>query len=375
MAFRYFLLNKFKNLSWLLVLLIVILASVGFIMLYSAAEGSFYPWAIKQIIRFFAFFPVMLAIAFIPINFWLKSAYFLYFILLISLLLVEFYGITAMGASRWIEIFGLTIQPSEVMKISLVLALARYFHSVTADDVGNIFYLITPLIMVIVPFTLVLRQPDLGTAFILLMIGGVIFFAAGVRWWKFLVVLIGSVISIPFLWRYLHDYQKDRVISFLKPDSDPLGNGYNILQSKIAIGSGDFFGKGFLEGTQSHLSFLPEKQTDFIFTMLAEEFGFMGGISIIFLYSAIIFYGLLISVSCKSHFARLIALGVTGIVFLHVFINIAMVMGLIPVVGAPLPLLSYGGTIMIAILFSFGLLLNAHLYRDELLERNVKRSF
>lgn len=362
--------DKLPRLNWSLVIFVILLACVGFAMLYSAAEGSFSPWASKQIVRFSVLFPLMILIALVDIRVWFNMAYVIYFIVLVALVMTEFFGVTAMGATRWIKLGPLNVQPSEVMKICVVFALSRYFHSVSAANVKKILYLIPPLTMIALPAVLVLKQPDLGTALILIMVGGMLFFVAGVKIWKFVTVIIGSVISIPIIWTYLHDYQKKRVLAFLNPDSDPLGDGYNILQSKIAIGSGGFSGKGFLKGTQSQLSFLPEKQTDFIFTMLTEEFGFVGGITVILLYAIIIAYGITIAVGCRNHFGRMMAVGITSIFFLHVFINIAMVMGLIPIVGAPLPLLSYGGTIMMTILVAFGLLLNVHLYSDEVLDKH-----
>ena len=236
-------------------------------------------------------------------------------------------------------------------------------------NIGRITYLIPPLIMVALPAVLILKQPDLGTTFILIAVAGVVFFVAGVRILKFIAVWGGGIALAPFIWMHMHDYQKKLVTSFLNPEGDPMVAGYNILQSKIAIGSGGVSGKGFLQGTQSQLSFLPEKQTDFIFTMLTEEFGFIGGITVIFLYTLIITYGIFIAAMSKNIYGRLMAIGITGILFFHVFINIAMVMGLIPVVGAPLPLLLYGGTIMMTILVSFGLLLNASLHSEETFNR------
>lgn len=362
--------DKFFELNWVLISLVVVMSCMGFALLYSAAEGSFDPWAWKQILRFCVFFPVMLLIALIPLRFWFRYSYVIYFAALILLCFVEFFGTTAMGAKRWISLFGFTLQPSEIMKICVIFALARYFHVISMQDVENPVYLLLPLLIVIVPFFLVLRQPDLGTSFILLMVGGALFFAAGVKIWKFVLVIVLGTLSVPFLWNFLHDYQKERVIGFLNPESDPLGNGYNILQSKIAIGSGGFLGKGFLEGTQSQLSFLPEKQTDFIFTMLAEEFGFLGGMLLITLYAFLLFTGGLIALSSKTHYGKLMAIGIVSVLFLHIFINVAMVMGLIPVVGAPLPFLSYGGTIMITVLIACGLLLNVQLHKEEMLEKS-----
>lgn len=364
-------LRRFTALSWPLIFLIVLMSCIGFAIQYSAAEGSLEPWALKQIMRFALLFPVMLLIAMVDIRVWLRFSYVIYGVVLVLLVIVEFSGTTAMGATRWIRFGPLTIQPSELMKVCIIFALARYFHGVPLSDVGRITFLIPPLLMIMVPFVLILKQPDLGTALILLLLGALIFFVAGVRLWKFGLVGVAGLALLPIAWRYMHDYQRKRILTFLNPESDPLGDGYNILQSKIAIGSGGFSGKGFLNGSQSQLSFLPEKQTDFIFTMLSEEFGFVGGVAIILLYALIISYGIMIALNCRNHYGRLMAIGVTGLLFLHVFVNIGMTMGLLPIVGAPLPLLSYGGTIMMTILAAFGFLLNVNLYADEKLDRNV----
>lgn len=345
--------------------LITAVACIGFVVLYSAAEGSLEPWADKQIIRFFLFIPIMIIIAIIDIKFWFKLSYIFYFIVLMALVLTEFAGYTSMGATRWLRLGPLSIQPSESMKVALIFALAHYFHTIGSVNIGRMTYLIPPIIMVLLPVGLVLKQPDLGTALIILAVGGLVFFAAGVRIWKFALVIAIVLAAMPVLWNQLHDYQKQRVFTFLDPESDPKGSGYHVLQSKIAIGSGGVSGKGFLKGTQSQLSFLPEKQTDFIFTMFTEEFGFIGGVTVISLYAILITYGMFIASTSRNRFGRLMAIGCTSLVFFHVFINMAMVMGLIPVVGVPLPLLSYGGTIMITILVAFGLVLNVGLYSED----------
>lgn len=357
--------QKILSLSWSMIGLITAVACIGFVVLYSAAEGSLEPWADKQIIRFFLFIPIMIIIAIIDIKFWFKLSYIFYFIVLMALVLTEFAGYTSMGATRWLRLGPLSIQPSESMKVALIFALAHYFHTIGSVNIGRMTYLIPPIIMVLLPVGLVLKQPDLGTALIILAVGGLVFFAAGVRIWKFALVIAIVLAAMPVLWNQLHDYQKQRVFTFLDPESDPKGSGYHVLQSKIAIGSGGVSGKGFLKGTQSQLSFLPEKQTDFIFTMFTEEFGFIGGVTVISLYAILITYGMFIASTSRNRFGRLMAIGCTSLVFFHVFINMAMVMGLIPVVGVPLPLLSYGGTIMITILVAFGLVLNVGLYSED----------
>lgn len=361
--------QKILSLSWLLIGLITLVACIGFMVLYSAAQGSLEPWADKQIVRFIVFFPVMILIAIIDIKLWFKLSYVFYFIVLLALVLVELFGYTSMGATRWLRIGSFNIQPSESMKVALVFALAHYFHSIGPANIGRVTYLIPPLLMILLPVGLVLKQPDLGTALIILAVGGVVFFAAGVRIWKFALVLVVALAAAPVLWSQMHDYQKQRVFTFLDPENDPKGSGYHVMQSKIAIGSGGLSGKGFLKGTQSQLSFLPEKQTDFIFTMLTEELGFIGGVTVITLYTILIMYGIYIATTSKNRFGRLMAIGCISLVFFHVFVNIAMVMGLLPVVGVPLPLLSFGGTIMITVLTAFGLILNVSLYREDIFDK------
>lgn len=360
--------KKLTELHWSYIGLMTLLCAIGFLMQFSAAEGHFKPWASSQSLRFLVFFPAMLIMALIDIKYLLKAAYIIYGACLVALILVELAGFEAMGAKRWLMIAGIQIQPSEPMKVAMVLALARYFHRLNPLYIGNIFHLLPPIIIVLLPSALIANQPDLGTALILLSIGVIMFFATGVHIWKFAVVGIAGLCSLPILWHVLHDYQKRRILTFLNPEQDPLGDGYNILQSKIAIGSGGMTGKGLLQGSQSQLSFLPEKQTDFIFTMLTEEFGFLGGMLILLLYSALIAYGILIALRARNHFSAMIAVGLTSLLFMHLFINIAMVMGLLPVVGAPLPFLSYGGTFLLTMMTSVGLILNAHLHDDASLK-------
>jgi rod shape determining protein RodA len=344
--------------------LLCIVACIGFVMLYSAASGKLDPWASRQMLRFGIGLVLLVIVAVTDIRLWYRYAYVFYGAALLLLAAVEVAGFIGMGARRWIDLGVISLQPSELMKLALVLALARYFHSRTIEEIGNPLYLLLPTAMIAVPAALVLRQPDLGTATMLTLAAATIFFVAGVRIWKFIVVAIAGGACVPIAWQFLHDYQRQRVLTFVNPESDPLGSGYHIIQSKIALGSGGMFGKGFLEGTQAHLSFLPEKQTDFIFTMLAEEFGLVGGLTLLTLYAVLFAYGIAISVRCRSQFGRLAGMGLTTIFFLYVFINIAMVMGLIPVVGVPLPLISYGGTAMLSIMIGFGILMSIYVHRD-----------
>ena len=273
--------RKLRMISWPLVLLLCVLSAVGFGMLYSAANASWTPWALRQFVRFGIGLTLLLTISLTDIRMWMRYAYFLYFLALALLIAVELMGVIGMGAQRWIDLKIIRIQPSEIMKITLVLALARYFHGISAEETGRIIWLLFPVMLVMAPLALVLRQPDLGTAVMMGMSALAVFFVAGVRIWKFAVAGGLTLAALPVAWSFLHEYQKRRVLTFLDPESDPLGSGYHIIQSKIALGSGGIFGKGFLEGTQSHLNFLPEKQTDFIFTMLAEEFGMVGGLALL----------------------------------------------------------------------------------------------
>jgi rod shape determining protein RodA len=361
--------QKLVSMNWLLVLLIVMIAGVGCLMLYSAANGDWMPWAYRHALRFAVGLTVMLAIALVDIRFWMRTAYLGYFVALVLLGLVEVMGEIGMGAQRWIDLGVFQLQPSEVMKIALVLALARYFNGLTYEEVGNPLNLVVPLLMVGLPALLVLKQPDLGTALMMIAGSGAIFFLAGVRIWKFLTLIFAGVAAVPIVWQFLREYQQKRILTFLNPESDPLGSGYHILQSKIALGSGGIFGKGFLMGSQSHLNFLPEKQTDFIFTMLAEEFGMVGASALIGLYVLVLAYGFAIAIRARSQFGRLVALGVTTTLFLYLFINVAMVMGLIPVVGVPLPMISYGGTAMLTMMIGLGLLLGVSIHRDVRIAR------
>ncbi len=356
--------EKLWHVSWSFVLLITLVCAAGFLTLYSAANGSIEPWAVRQMFRFAVGLAVMLGVAMVDIRAWMRWAYALYGIALVLLVAVQLHGSTSLGAQRWIDLGFIQLQPSEIMKITLVLALARYFHGTNPQDVGRPLLLVIPLMLVMMPAVLVLKQPDMGTAMMLVLAGGAVFFLAGVRIWMFALVIAGAGAAVPVAWRFMHDYQKQRIQSYLDPESNPLGAGYHIIQSKIALGSGGLFGKGFMQGTQSHLNFLPEKQTDFIFTMMAEEWGMVGGVALVALYALIIIWGYALSLRCRSQFGRLVGLGLTTTFFLYVFINIAMVMGLVPVVGVPLPLISYGGTAMLTLLFGFGLILSAYIHRD-----------
>lgn len=363
---------RLRELHWPLVFIVLLLNIIGIAILYSAAEGSMDPWASRQAARFLMMVPVMLIIALVDIQFWVRVSYWLYGMGLFLLLIVAVVGVMGMGAQRWVNVGGVNFQPSEYMKVALVLALARYYHFVHANEVSRPMVMGPVFLLMLIPAAFILKQPNLGTATILILTGAGVMFLAGVTWKLFAAGIVGGVSALPVVWHFLHDYQKRRVYTFLDPESDPLGAGYNIMQSKIAIGSGGFFGKGFLEGSQSQLNFLPEKQTDFIFTMFAEEFGMVGGIFILLLFALTIAIGFRIAIASRNQFGRLVAGGISTVMFIHLFINVAMVMGLIPVVGVPLPFLSYGGSVLIAMMIGYGFVLNAYVYRDVTQFRGVR---
>ncbi|MFA5040599.1 MAG: rod shape-determining protein RodA [Bdellovibrionales bacterium] len=361
--------EKLRLLNWGMIAIIVLIGLIGIALLYSAGGKSWSPWAGPQLTRFAIGLTLMMIIALTDIRFWLQYAYALYGGMLFLLIVVEIAGQVGMGAQRWINFGFIVIQPSELMKITLVLALAKYFHSLSFEDIGQPIKLLFPAAMVAVPVCLVLFQPNLGTALLLILASASVFFVGGVRWWKFVVLLILAAAILPVAWNYLHDYQKARLMIFMNPGADPLGAGYNIMQSKIAMGSGGLFGRGFGQGTQSQLQFLPEKHTDFIFVVLAEELGMFGAWFLLGLYFLLIAYGFIIALTCRNQFGRLAAFGLTFTFFLYVFVNVAMVTGLIPVVGIPLPLVSYGGTAMLTLLIGCGILLSISLHRDMRISR------
>lgn len=361
---------KLRRIPWSFLLLLSAIAAIGAAMLYSAGNGSIEPWAVRHCARFAMGLTLLVAAALTDVRLWLRYAYGFYAVALVLLAAVEVAGSVGMGAQRWIDLGVIKLQPSELMKVALVLALARYFHGVGANEIGRPWKLIVPLMMVGAPAALVLKQPDLGTALMLLASSGVVFFVAGVRLWMFAVVAGAGLAAAPVAWQFLHDYQRQRVLTFLDPATDPLGSGYHILQSKIALGSGGVFGKGFLQGSQSHLNFLPEKQTDFIFTMFAEEMGMVGAVVLLLLYGLVLAYCFTVALAARNQFGRLLVIGLAMTFFLYVFINMAMVMGLIPVVGVPLPLISYGGTAAVTIMIGFGLIMAVHVHRDVVISRH-----
>jgi rod shape determining protein RodA len=358
------LMGKILQINWIYVVLLCLLAGVGYTALYSAAGGAPEPYATRHAMRFAFGLVIMLAIGLVDIRIIQKLAWPAYIGCVGLLVMVLRMGHVGKGAQRWLDVGGLQLQPSEMMKLALVLALASWFHRASWERIGNPLFLIPPIIAVLIPVGLILKEPNLGTAAITAMLGGAIFFAAGVRWWKFVLVGLPIPLLGQFAYAHLHDYQKARIDTFMHPESDPLGAGYNIIQSKIALGSGGMWGKGYLQGTQGHLDFLPEKQTDFIFTMIGEEFGFVGALAVIALLALIIVGGMLVAVRCRHQFGRLVALGISCNFFLYVFVNIAMVMGVIPVGGVPLPLVSHGGSAMLTVMVGFGILMSVHVHRD-----------
>lgn len=361
------------EINWVIVLVTMLISCIGFAMMVSAGNGEFYPFASQQITRFLGAFVIMLILALIPMRVLLDYAYVIYFLCLFILVVVDVVGHIGMGAQRWLRLGGMNLQPSEFMKLSLILALARYFHQLHPEDIRRLPFLVTPLLMMAIPAIFILRQPNLGTTTIMVSVGVIMCFMAGVQWRYFIMAATSVICIAPIGYHFLHDYQKRRVLTFLDPQQDPLGAGYNILQSMIAIGSGGLFGKGYLQGSQNQLNFLPEKQTDFIFTMLAEEFGFLGSLVLLILYGVLLGLGMMVAVRNRSTFGSMVAVGVVALIFMHIFINCAMVMGMLPVVGLPLPLMSYGGSIMVSTILAIGLLLNAYTYRNQYPSRMMPR--
>ncbi|MFO0390015.1 MAG: rod shape-determining protein RodA [Alphaproteobacteria bacterium] len=361
--------SRLHEINWLIVGIVSVLSAIGFVMMLSAGGGDFSPFASQQIMRFALAFVLMLIVALFPMRLLLDYAYIFYFFGVLVLVAVDIIGHIGMGAQRWLRVGGMNLQPSEFMKLALILALARYFHNMHSEDIGRLSFAVVPLALIVVPAILILRQPNLGTTIITAFVGLTLCFLAGLRWRYIIGAALAAVAAAPIAWQFLHDYQKRRVLTFLDPEQDPLGAGYNILQSMIAIGSGGLFGKGFLQGTQNQLNFLPEKHTDFIFTMLAEEFGFAGSMLVLALYAALLAMGMLVASRSRSTFGAMISAGVVTMIFLHILINCGMVMGMMPVVGLPLPLMSYGGSIMLSTMLGVGLLLNAYVHRDQMPSR------
>lgn len=359
------LVRKFLRINWLFVLLVCLLAGVGYAALYSAAGGSGEPYANGQIIRFGGALVMMLCIAMVDIRFIAKLSWpaWVFGVLLLAFVL-KFGHVGGLGARRWMMIGGMELQPSELMKLFLAMALGSYFKRATPDQTGNLLFVLPAALATLIPAALILKEPNLGTAVIVLTIGAAVMLGAGVRWWWFVLILAVIAVAAPFLYEHLHPYQRARIEIFLNPGADPLGAGYNIIQSKIALGSGGLFGQGYLHGTQNQLNFLPEKQTDFVFTIIAEEFGFLGSLGVLSLLTGIVAMAYYTALTCGHVYGRLVALGIATNFFLYCCVNLSMVMGLIPVGGVPLPLISYGGSALTAVMLGFGVLMSIHVHRD-----------
>lgn len=357
---------KLAQIDWRFTGLLCVVAGIGALMLYSVAKGSWEPWAARHLIRFGVLLVLMLALSMVHLKWWFRLAYPIYGVALLMLAAIEVPGLgyTAMGATRWLDVGVTRIQPSEIMKIGLVLALARWYHGATAKEASFHWKLIVPAAIIGMPFLLVAHQPDLGSAMLIGLTGAAIMFMAGLSWKIIAAGGLAALVTVPpYVMFGMHDYQRHRVLTFLNPEGDPSGTGYHIMQSKIALGSGGLLGKGYGLGSQSQLEFLPEKHTDFIFAAVSEEFGFVGSFTVIAAYIAIILIALRIAALSHSHFGRLGAAGMTATFALYVLINGAMVMGLAPVVGVPMPLLSYGGTVMLTVMIGFGLVMATRIHR------------
>ena len=357
------LLTKFLKINWVIVLCVVFLGFIGVAALYSAAGGNWNPWAKSHLIRLIIGVVLMFVIAFIHPKFFYKLTLISFLLGLLSLVFVKFFGVGSV--QRWISIGGLNIQPSELMKLALILMLAKYFDQLSKINFDRLFSYVIPILYIIIPGLIVISQPDLGTGLTLIILGFAILFYVGVSLKFVFIFLLTFISSVPIIWQQLYDYQKNRILVFLNPEMDSLGSGYQIIQSKIAIGSGGVFGKGYLLGSQSRLNYLPEKHTDFIFTLISEELGFFGAMIIILTFCVLIFSIAKISFSVETLFSKVIVFGVSLLIFLYLTLNIGMVCGLLPVVGAPLPLISYGGTALFTILISIGVVLSINVHKNE----------
>ena len=357
--------QKVKNLDYILLLSILTLSTLSLFVMYSTDGGELLYHTKSHLIKLSVFFVLMLLISFFNIKIWHLSSYFLYGIIILLLIWVSIYGIKVSGSQRWIDLYFLALQPSELMKIGIILCLAKYYHRVSVEKVNSFMSISFALTIILIPIILVISQPDLGTSILIALSGLIILWLGGVKIKYFSFSFITFLISLPFIISNLQPYQKLRILTFLDPDRDPLGAGYQIIQSKIAIGSGGFSGKGFLQGTQSYLDFLPEKHTDFIFTLFSEEFGFIGSIGLLLLYLIIIIRIIRIGVISRSSFAKLFCFGFAFSIFIYITVNLSMVLGLLPIVGSPLPIMSYGGSSMLATMIGFGIVLSAKVHSKQ----------
>ena len=361
----YSFIDKLKAIDYFLIIIVAIIGSMSVFSIYSTESGNFSFYTKNHLTRFLVFFFMFLVLSFVRVSFWYRQAYIFYILGILLLLLVIFFGISASGSKRWINFFIMNLQPSELMKIAIIVCFARYYHRIQSSDIQSYKYLLQPIILLLIPCYLVITQPDLGTAILIAGSGLAIIWLAGLNLKYFIYSGLILLVSLPFVISILKPYQKSRILTFFNPDRDPLGAGYQIIQSKIAIGSGGLLGKGFLQGTQSYLEFLPEKHTDFIFTLFSEEFGFVGSMVLILLYALLIYRIIRIGFSSRSFFAKLYCFGFASGLFLYIFVNIAMVIGLLPIVGAPLPIMSYGGSSMLSIMLGLSIVMSCKIYSRD----------
>ncbi len=359
--------QKVKNLDYTLIISVILLSIISLFVMYSTDGGEILFHTKNHFIKLAVFFPLMIIVAFFNIKFWHNFSYIIYFIIILLLIWVSFFGIKSSGSQRWMDVYLFVLQPSELMKVAIILCLAKYYHRLKIENVNSFTSIIFVLSIISIPIIFVISQPDLGTSILIALSGLIILWLGGVKIKYFIYSFITFLISLPFIISFLKPYQKLRILTFLDPDRDPLGAGYQIIQSKIAIGSGGLDGKGFLKGTQSYLDFLPEKHTDFIFTLFSEEFGFIGSVGLLILYSIIIFRIVRIGSMSRSNFARLFCFGYAFAIFIYIFVNLSMVLGLLPIVGSPLPIMSYGGSSMLATMIGFGIVLSAKINHKQMI--------
>ena len=362
---NYSLFEKSKSVDYFLILIIILIGAISIFAIYSTERGEFSFYTKNHLLRFLIFFGMFLVLSFVRITFWYKNAYFFYAVCVSLLFITLFFGLMASGSRRWLDLYFLNLQPSEIMKIAIIVCFARYYHRIQTAEIQNYKFILVPLILLLIPCYLVVQQPDLGTSILIAGTGIIIIWLAGLNIKYFVYSGLLLIVSLPFAVSFLKPYQKSRILTFFNPDRDPLGAGYQIIQSKIAIGSGGFFGKGFLKGTQSYLEFLPEKHTDFIFTLFSEEFGFLGSIILLLLYILLIFRIIIIGFYSKSFFSKLFCFGFASGIFLYIFVNISMVLGLLPIVGAPLPIMSYGGSSMLSIMLGLSIVMSCKIYSQD----------
>tara|TARA_B100001123_G_scaffold244826_1_gene273738 strand:- start:313 stop:1437 length:1125 start_codon:yes stop_codon:yes gene_type:complete len=359
--------QKVRSFDIWLILSVLILGFVGVVSMYSSEGGQFLYYTKGHIARFAVFFLLMLTLSFVRIKFWHDIGYFFYFIIVLFLIYASFYGITASGSQRWISLYFINLQPSELMKIAVIVCFAKYYHRMQINNVNKFKNLLSPLIILLIPTALVLIQPDLGTSILIASSGIVVIWLSGVSIKYFIYSGLALIVSAPFFISFLEPYQKLRILAFFDPERDPLGSGYQIIQSKIAVGSGGIWGKGLFKGTQSYLEFLPEKHTDFIFTLFSEEFGFFGSLALLLVYSLMIYRIIIIGSICRSFFAKLYCYGFASAIFIYIVVNMSMVLGLLPIVGSPLPIMSYGGSSMLATMLGLSIVMSAKIYHRQLI--------